>query len=143
NARDKWADWRRIGGFFPPGAPVCAVARTVNHLDLFVFGTRRCFYLRVWTSWGHASSIGASWRPIGGFFPPGAPVSAVARTGNNLDLFVVGNDGRVYTSWWYAGADWSGVADDWRPIGGLFPPGAPVSAVSRTGSHLATFAFGN
>ena len=32
----------------------------------------------------------------------------------NLDLFITGNDGRVYTSWWYAGADWSGINDNWR-----------------------------
>jgi hypothetical protein len=33
------------------------------------------------------------WRNIGGIFPPGAPVAAVSRTPNNLDLFITGNDG--------------------------------------------------
>ncbi|MEH2466914.1 hypothetical protein, partial [Nostoc sp.] len=35
-------------------------------------------------------------------------VDAVARKPEQLDLFVVGNDGRVYTSWWQEGvSDWS------------------------------------
>ncbi|EPY04470.1 hypothetical protein PAALTS15_25004, partial [Paenibacillus alvei TS-15] len=58
---------------------------------------------------------------LGGIFPMGAPVSAVARTPNNLDLFLVGNGGRVYTSWWSAGSDWSGINDNWRSLGGIFP----------------------
>ena len=78
---------------------------------------------------GAPATTGRGWpttgAPIGGFFPPAAPVSSVARTGNNLDLFITGNDGRVYTSWWSAGNDWSGVADNWRPIGGFFPPVRP------------------
>ena len=62
--------------------------------------------------------------PIGGFFPPGAPVTAISKSPNSIDLFITGNDGKVYTSWWYAGSDWSGINNNWRPIGGLFPPGA-------------------
>ncbi|MGM2743187.1 hypothetical protein ACS2QV_30435, partial [Bacillus cereus group sp. Bce013] len=95
-----------------------AVARTQNNLDLFVVGNDG----RVYTSWWQAGSdwsgINNNWRSIGGFFPVGAPVSAVARTPNILDLFVVGNDGRVYTSWWQAGSDWSGINNNWRSIGG-------------------------
>ena len=94
------------------------------------------------TDW---SGVADNWRPIGGFFPPGAPVSSVARTGNNLDLFITGNDGRVYTSWWSAGNDWSGVADNWRPIGGFFPPAprsprSPAPGTTWTCSSRATTA---
>ncbi|MGM2704327.1 matrixin family metalloprotease, partial [Bacillus cereus group sp. Bce036] len=45
---------------------------------------------------------------------PALSPTAIARTQNNLDLFVVGNDGRVYTSWWQAGSDWSGINNNWR-----------------------------
>ncbi len=136
-------DWRSIGGFFPAGAPLSAVARTPNNLDVFVCGNDG----RVYTSWWFAgadwSGINDDWRTIGGFFPAGAPLSAVARTPNNLDVFVCGNDGRVYTSWWFAGADWSGINDDWRNIGGFFPAGAPLSAVARTPNNLDVFVCGN
>ena len=48
-------------------------------------------------------------------------IPAVVRMSNHLDLFVVGNDGRVYTSWWHEGQEWSGINDNWRAIGGFFP----------------------
>ena len=136
-------NWRPIGGFFPPGAPVAAVARTPDNLDLFITGNDGRVYTSWWFQGVDWSGINDNWRPIGGFFPPGAPVAAVARTGNNLDLFITGNDGRVYTSWWFQGVDWSGINDNWRPIGGFFPAGAPVAAVARTGTNLDLFITGN
>jgi len=92
-----------------------------NHLDLFVTGNDG----RVYTSWWHEgqdwSGINNNWRAIGGFFPVGTTVTAVARETDQLDLFITGNDGRVYTSWWHEGGDWSGINNNWRPIGGFFP----------------------
>ena len=132
-------NWRSIGGVFPAGAPVSAVARQPDHLDLFICGNDG----RVYTSWWHAgtewSGINDNWRSIGGVFPAGAPVSVVARHPDHLDLFITGNDGRVYTSWWHAGTEWSGINDNWRSIGGVFPAGAPVSAVARQPDHLDLF----
>ena len=136
-------NWRSIGGFFPAGAPLSATSRSANNLDVFVTGNDG----RVYTSWWYAGSdwsgINNNWRSLGGFFPAGAPVAAVARTPNNLDLFITGNDGRVYTSWWYAGSDWSGINNNWRSLGGFFPAGAPVAAVSRNPNQLDLFITGN
>jgi len=143
HAGNDWVGWPPIGGFFPPAAPVTSVARTANNLDLFICGNDGRVYTSWWYTGANWSGVNDNWRSIGGFFPPGAEVSAVARTGNNLDLFVVGNDGRVYTSWWSAGADWSGVNDNWRPIGGFFPPAARIAAVARTGTNLDLFVVGN
>jgi hypothetical protein len=115
-------NWRSIGGIFPPGAPVSAVARKPENLDLFITGNDGRIYTSWWFAGSDWSGINDNWRPIGGFFPVGAPVSAVARQPGILDLFVVGNDGRVYTSWFVEGvSDWSGINDSWRPIGGFFP----------------------
>ena len=136
-------NWRSIGGFFPPAAPLAAVARTSNNLDLFVCGNDG----RVYTSWWYNgvdwSGVNDNWRSIGGFFPAGAPLAAVSRTPNNLDVFICGNDGRMYTSWWFAGVDWSGVNDTWRSIGGFFPPADQLSAVARTSNNLDLFVVGN
>ena len=136
-------NWRSIGGFFPVGATVTAVSRATDQLDLFVVGNDG----RVYTSWWHEGSdwsgVNDNWRPIGGFFPAGVTVGAVARMTNHLDLFVVGNDGRVYTSWWHEGSDWSGVNDNWRSIGGFFPIGGTVSPVARMANHLDLFVVGN
>src|SRR5262249_13225910 len=67
------------------------------------------------------SGLGDKWRNIGGVFPAGAPVAAVSRNPNQLDLFICGSDSLVYTSWWTAGNDWSGLGDKWRRIGGKLP----------------------
>jgi hypothetical protein len=137
-------DWRwpRLGGFFPAGAPLAALARTPDHLDLFVTGGDG----RVYTSWWHDghewSGINNNWAPIGGLFPVNAAVTAVSRRPDHLDLFVTGGDGRVYTSWWHEGHQWSGVNNNWAPIGGFFPAGAPVTAIARTPDHLDLFITG-
>jgi hypothetical protein len=89
------------------------------------------------------SGVGDNWRSLGGIFPVGAPITAVSRNPGQLDLFVCGNDGRVYTSWWSQGQDWSGVNDNWRPIGGFFPAGARVAVVARTPDNLDLFICGN
>ena len=39
--------------------------------------------------------------------PAGAPVAAVSRNPNQLDLFITGNDGCVYTSAWTNGGNWN------------------------------------
>jgi hypothetical protein len=120
-----------------------AVSRRADHLDLFITG----YDGRVYTSWWHEgnawSGIHDNWASIGGFFPPGAPISAVTRNPDHLDLFITGNDGRVYTSWWHQGSDWSGIHDNWASIGGFFPPGAPVTALARNPDHLDLFVTGN
>ena len=135
--------WRPIGGFFPPDAPIAAVARTPENLDLFVVGNDGIVYTSWWVAGADWSGVNNNWRPIGGYFPIGVPLSAVARTPENLDLFVTGNDGIVYTSWWVAGADWSGASNNWRPIGGYFPPGSAVSALARKPDQLDLFVVGN
>ncbi|MGH3471842.1 MAG: hypothetical protein ACRDPG_07330, partial [Nocardioidaceae bacterium] len=124
-------------------ATVTSVARMSDQLDLFVTGNDG----RVYTSWWHEGSdwsgVNDNWRPIGGFFPPNSTVSSVARMSGQLDLFVVGYDGRVYTSWWHEGSDWSGINDNWRPIGGFFPVGSTVTAVARESDQLDLFVVGN
>ena len=118
---------------------IASVARVPEHLDVFWPGDDG----RIWSSWWHAGLPWSGAFSIGGFFPAHAPIAAVARMPNHLDVFVVGNDGRVYTSWWHEGQPWSGAADSWTPIGGFFPPGASICAVSRNPDHLDVFVMGN
>ena len=136
-------DWRPIGGFFPPGAPITAVSKSPNSIDLFVTGNDGRVYTSWWYEGSDWSGVNNSWRSIGGFFPAGAPLSVTSRNPGNLDVFVTGNDGRVYTSWWYAGSDWSGIHDNWRGIGGFFPAGAPVRAVTKSPTSIDLFLTGN
>jgi hypothetical protein len=135
-------NWRPIGGFFPAGAPVAAVSRNPNQLDLFVVGNDGVVYTSWWTAGSDWSGVNNNWRPIGGVFPAGTPLAAVSRNPNQLDLFIIGIDGIVYTSWWTAGLDWSGVNNNWRPIGGFFASDQPISAVSRNPNQLDLFIVG-
>ena len=134
-------NWQPIGGVFPIGAQIAAVSRTYDSIDLFIVGKDGGVYTSWWSS-GAGWSGTNGWRFIGRIFRPGAPVSAVARTEKSIDLFVVGNDGVVYTSWWHDGADWSGITNSWQPIGGVFPIGAQIAAVSRTDDSIDLFIVG-
>ena len=103
--------WKDIGGTFPQGAPVTAVSRNPNQLDLFICGNNGHVYTSWWTNGSNWSGLNG-WEVIGGTFPAAAPVAAVSRNPNQLDLFVCrDNDinGYVYTSWWTAGSNWSGL----------------------------------
>jgi hypothetical protein len=135
--------WRDIGGVFPAGAPLAVVSRNPNQLDVFVVGNQGDVYTSWWTAGSDWSGLNDRWRDIGGVFPAGAPLAAVARNSNELDVFVVGNQGDVYTSWWIAGSDWSGLNNRWRDIGGVFPAGAPLAAVARNPNQLDVFVVGN
>ncbi|GAA0929800.1 hypothetical protein [Virgisporangium aurantiacum] len=136
-------DWRPIGGFFPPGAPIAAIAKSPNSIDLFVVGNDGRVYTSWWYEGSDWSGLNNNWRSIGGFFPPGAPLGVTSRHAGNLDVFVTGNDGRVYTSWWYHGSEWSGINDNWRSIGGFFPAGAPVAAITKSPNSIDLFITGN
>jgi len=50
--------------------------------------------------------------------PRGTSVIAKTRAPNEIDLFATTAGGIVHTSWWYEGQEWSGIANNWRPIGG-------------------------
>jgi len=67
----------------------------------------------------------------------GGHVTAVSRCQGQVDAFVVGTDGRVYTAAWNAQDDWS----NWRVVkeGLIAKPGSYISAVSRNINLLDIF----
>ena len=130
--------WGAIGGSFTPGTKVAAVARNSDVLTVFICGADGKVYTSWWTDASGWSGIDKDWGNLGGEFPPGAEIVALARVPQTLDLFACGTDGHVYTNSWYDEGEWSG----WRDIGGVFPPGAKVSAVPRTPDVLDAFVCG-
>ncbi|WP_146251023.1 hypothetical protein [Nocardia tenerifensis] len=156
----RWSDWQDLGGVFPAGAPVTALARAQDHLDLFVIGNDGHIYTCAWTAGSAWTGLGDRWRDLGGNGRPHGKVAATTRFSGNIDLFVVGDDGRVYTSWWYEGSEWSGLprpgswggsgaggggssGNRWTSLGGFFPPGATITAIARDRHHLDLFVVGN
>ena len=131
---------------FPPGAPVTALRRNKDHLDLFaadVTGTVRT----IW--WDRAESAG--YRPQGwlAIHPatrtaPGGHVAAQWATENHLDLFIASTDHTVSSIWWDRNEPSGYRRDGWFPIGAerRFEPGAVVAALWVPGpqkNHLDLF----
>ena len=162
--------WNLLGGRAAPGAPVTAVSRRKDFLDVFAVGTRwSCLHLRLGTRPGLARVVAHRQRPLpsgsddqrggsepgppghlcdrhrgacaqcgvgtgftdgwhgwwhirGGAARPGAPVTAVSRSANKLDIFAIGTNGGCYTAAWEpVFADgWHGW---WRIGGATFPQG--------------------
>jgi hypothetical protein len=135
-----WSAWDSVGGFFAPGCPITALSRRPAVIDLFVVGLDG----RVYTSWWEDedwSGFNNDWWLLdwgGQTFLSQTKVAAVARSPDNLDIFVVGTDFKIYTAWWSEGHGWTG----WRNISGnqAFGPAPPlVAAVSRHEGQLDVF----
>ena len=134
-----WNGWRSLGGSFIPGTRVSAIARKQDQIDLFICGNDGCIYTSWWSEGVGWSSVKDDWKSLGVFFSAATNLTSVARAPESLDLFVCGNDGRVYNLWWKNGHGWNG----WRSLGGSFTPSARVSAIARKQDHIDLFICGN
>jgi hypothetical protein len=132
------AGWGTPYTITPPGSAaggLAAVARLPGHLDLFwvtPFG-------EIASTWWDASAVG--WAPIftlsprGSALPASGSVATACRLQNHIDVFYVGSDGSVMTTWWEGGPN-NGA---WNAPFSIAPSGSAngaVSAVSRTPSSV-------
>lgn len=136
--KGSWHGWWQIaGGKAAPGAPVAAVSRSNDKLDVFVVGLNGAVATAAWEPAFKGSWHG--WWQVGTGIavPQGGRISAVSRSPDKLDIFACGTDGGIYTAAWQPGdTHWRG----WWRIGNLeAPPGALVSAVSRSADKLDIF----
>jgi len=133
------------GKSFPPGAPVTAISRKPNQLELFICGDDG----HVFTTWWIAGyGWHYKWHDIGGDFLPGTRISAIARKPEQLDLFASAGDGNVYTCWWSKEDKlWNGPLGislkKWKDLGGArhrkSAPAANVAALSRDPESIDIF----
>jgi hypothetical protein len=123
-----------------------ADAATVGDADLVRLDTLRRYYeaaapivsdntLTVRTDLGWQS-----WPPVlAGMFDPGTPVAVVSDQPGFIDLFAVGQDGRVWTAWFHPPQGWQG----WQPVlNGTFAQLTPVAAVNTRPGQVDLFAVG-
>jgi hypothetical protein len=135
---DGWHGWWRIGDIcVPPGAPISAVSRSADKLDIFVTDENGVIMTAAWEP-AFTDGWHGWWKLNGGRAAPGAYVTAVSRSTDKLDVFVIGTDSRVYTAAWEPSfPDWW---HGWWAIGDIrVPQGAPVHAVSRSTDKLDIF----
>jgi hypothetical protein len=119
-----------------PATPIHVVARYPTHLDVFAVAANG----RTMSTWWDQNSGWAGWFHVsGGYASPGgsgSPVTAIARYSGHLDLFTVGTDNRVWSTWWDSRTGWA----QWFPIGTLScRPGSTVNVVCRFSDHIDLF----
>jgi hypothetical protein len=137
-----------IGSPYLPhaGARVAAAAQGANQLDVFAVGRDGATYV-YFESAGGAWTDGTSGRrgpaavTPAGLAPSNAHVAAAAQGSNQLDAFVVGNDGGVHVSWVVGSGSWATGPGPITPAH-LAPPGAsalhPRARVSPPRSRTRT-----
>jgi hypothetical protein len=97
---DGWHGWWRIGDLVvPQGSAVYAVSRSADKLDIFVADVNGAVMSAAWEP-DFTDGWHGWWHINGGQAAPGAPVTAVSRSADKLDIFVTGTDGGVYTAAW-------------------------------------------
>lgn len=136
-----WRGWWEIqGGRAKPGAPIACVNRGPSRLDIFVVGTDGGIYTAAWDQ-NVANATWRGWWRIGNVTAPqGSRIAAVARTPDNLDIFVVDGNGNVMSAAWQTGdTQWRGW---WHIQQGKAKPGAYISVVSRATRKLDIFVVG-
>jgi len=142
-ANGQWQGWWKILSFAAkPGSPVAVVSRDPNKLDIFVAGNDGKTYSAAWDANVANGQWRGWWNILDGYLPPGGAITAVSRDPNKLDIFLVSNDGGIYTAAWDANAasgQWGGW---WRILNGVAAPGSAVAAVSRDPSKLDVFVIG-
>ena len=144
---EQWRRWFQIhpeAVFDHTTQQIAAVSRAPGNLDLFVIG----FDNAIWTTfWNDAGG----WNP-GGWFQihpetvfdhTTQQIAAVSRAPGNLDLFVIGFDNAIWTTFW-------NDAGGWNP-GGWFQihpetvfdhTTQQIAAVSRAPGNLDLFVIG-
>jgi hypothetical protein len=128
-------------GSIPLGAAVTAVARTPDRLDIFYVESDGVPHSSACFGVGNSCKAGA----FANFklstaascaAPVGAPITATARTANNLDIFYVNSQGAICTSYWYQGANWGSFP---LSANNVAPRGGQLSAVTRSPNNLDVF----
>jgi hypothetical protein len=125
-------------------SPLAVVTRLEGALDAFWIGADGA----VATTWANPRLDNANWHPPFPITPPGAasagsPLAAVTRLDGALDVFWIGPDGAVGTTWANPRLDNA----NWHPPFPVTPPraaraGSPLVAVTRLEGALHVFWIG-
>jgi hypothetical protein len=139
--------------FAPPGSYLAVANQSADQLDAFAVGNGGAAYVS-WVAGGGHWSDGTPGNPPPApvtpprFAPAGSGIAAALQSNNQLDAFVVGNDGAIYVSWVAGLGHWSdGSPGNPAPAPitppGLAPAGAPVAVANQSADQLDAFVVGN
>jgi hypothetical protein len=150
-----WLGWSQVfqthnNNYFPPFTHVIAISSNPGCIDLFAItdNAPTSKYGHVYTAWFHDNVWGPNWADIKPesligtkAFTKDTRLAGVSSNPGWIDLFAIGEDGYVYTTWFH-GDNWH----DWTQIKGRqdqkFPSNAPISVVSNNPGWIDLFAIG-
>ena len=140
-----WSTWETILSLYVSSdQPICLVSSSPSTLDALAIswgGTVRSGH-REWKLFGQPSNWKGETLPsLDAGLISGSSISGTSRGQGMVDVFVTAKDGRVYTA--ARGPQTNNVWAGWWMVGeGLFLPGTPVAAISRSEGLLDLFAIG-
>jgi metallophosphoesterase (TIGR03767 family) len=133
-----WLGWYEVPGGLTcrPGSTVTVISRTPDQLDLFTTAADGS----IMSTWWNDTTGGwpGYWFQVsGGVAAAGATVTAIDRYSTHIDLFVVGTDNRVYSTFWDASSGWY----NWFPVPATpgCRPDSTVTVIARTPDNLDLF----
>jgi hypothetical protein len=141
---NQWSAWAPIGeSVFPHTGTVAAISTVPGGTSLFVLG----FDGRVWSTFFDPRAANAQWAPWfpihDNTFPIGSPLTAVSTVPGGANLFVIGHDERVWSTFFdprRAGSRWA----DWFPVhADVFPRQGAVTAISNGPGVTGLFTVGH
>jgi hypothetical protein len=149
--------WARVGdtrfgdGFtLPLSTPITAVSRFTSHIDVVAVGKDTAVYATYYDDngqWQHGWNRLAD-ANFGDKFtlPVNTPIAAVSRVPSHLDLFAVGKDTAVYSTYWDDNGGW---LQHWFRLGDprfgddfTLPLNTPIAAASRDSERIDLVAVG-
>lgn len=132
----EWRGWRSVLDMKTTlHAPVTVVSRAQDWMDIFLADVNGAVFTAAWHP-TFSDGWHGWWRIGDAVVPPGAPIGGTARSPDNLDIFVVDNDGNVSSAAWEPNAGWKGW---WNILGLNTSPRTPVNAASRLPNILDIF----
>lgn len=139
--------------FLPTEARIATAKQADNQLDAFAVRDDGAIWVtwevdnKVWTDGDADHGYPAKITPSG-LTPPGAHLAADRQSANQIDTFVVGNDGAVYVTWVVGSGHWSdGTPGNPPPAritpANFAPPGACLATAYQTNDQLDVFVVGH
>jgi hypothetical protein len=158
----------RVGRFWipsilPSNAQMSAISRSPTNLDVFAIGSDGNVYTSYWNGGSGVDSQGLpNWAApfstttkacvntttsCAGSGQPGGPIASVARWNGSIDVFYIGKDGGVWTTFWDESHDWTTMelyGPSSRIQYGAAPAagGAGITATARTTNNMDLFFIG-
>lgn len=140
-----WSEWKEMyPAVVSPDQPICLVSSAMWSLDAITIsrnGRSRSGH-RDWSLTGETTEWHFENLPnLDAGLIPGSAIGGTSRGQGMVDVFVTGKDGHVYTA--ARGPQTNNVWAGWWKVGdGVFLPGTPIAAISRSEGRLDIFATG-